>query len=134
MSENRILKPKLILIGGGGHCKACIDVIEGQGKYEIIGILDVLEKQGTSILGYFVIGTDKDYAKFHSLGCHFLVTLGQIKSSKIRRRIFDELAGLKVKMATVISDIWISLQLAKGRYVIVMVSASLQSGKWQYPL
>ncbi len=24
----RMAKPKIILIGGGGHCKACIDVIE----------------------------------------------------------------------------------------------------------
>jgi hypothetical protein len=28
----------LILIGGGGHCKSCIDVIELETKYAIAGI------------------------------------------------------------------------------------------------
>ena len=32
---------KLILIGGGGHCHACIDVIESTQKFQIIGIIDI---------------------------------------------------------------------------------------------
>ena len=43
-------KPKLILIGGGGHCKSCIDVIEQEDNYEIVGIIDVPEKKGEKIL------------------------------------------------------------------------------------
>ncbi len=39
-------KPNIILIGGGGHCKACIDVIEQENKYTIAGIIDVPEKVG----------------------------------------------------------------------------------------
>lgn len=35
----------LILIGGGGHCKAVIDVAETAG-YTILGILDIPEKVG----------------------------------------------------------------------------------------
>ena len=38
-------KEKLILVGGGGHCKACIDVIEEQGKFEILGILDLKDRK-----------------------------------------------------------------------------------------
>ena len=34
---------KLILLGGGGHCKSCIDVIEQESKYTIEGILDKKE-------------------------------------------------------------------------------------------
>jgi len=34
------MKP-IILIGGGGHCLSCIDVIEQTGLYQIIGILDL---------------------------------------------------------------------------------------------
>ena len=39
-------KQKLILIGGGGHCKSCIDVIEKEGRFQISGIVDVPEKYG----------------------------------------------------------------------------------------
>jgi hypothetical protein len=28
----------IVLIGGGGHCKSVIDVIEQQGEYKIVGI------------------------------------------------------------------------------------------------
>ncbi len=30
-------------MGGGGHCKSCIDVIEQEGKYKIAGIVDAKE-------------------------------------------------------------------------------------------
>ncbi len=38
------VKGKIILIGGGGHCKSCIDVIEQEGRFQITGIVDVPEK------------------------------------------------------------------------------------------
>ena len=34
------MKKNIILIGGGGHCKSCIDVIEAEDKFEIAGIVD----------------------------------------------------------------------------------------------
>ena len=33
------MKEKIILIGGGGHCKSCIDVIEAQGRFQIMAIV-----------------------------------------------------------------------------------------------
>ena len=46
----------IILIGGGGHCKSCIDVIESEGKYAIAGILDSIKRPGELVLGYHVLG------------------------------------------------------------------------------
>ena len=31
---------EIVLIGGGGHCLACIDVIESLNKFSIIGIIE----------------------------------------------------------------------------------------------
>ncbi len=50
----------ILLIGGGGHCKYCIDVIKQGGKYQIAGVVDLPEKQGQSVLGYAVLGTGED--------------------------------------------------------------------------
>ena len=36
---------KIILIGAGGHCASCIDVIENEKKYEIIGLIDNIKKK-----------------------------------------------------------------------------------------
>ena len=30
----------IVLIGGGGHCKSVIDIIEEEGRYKNAGILD----------------------------------------------------------------------------------------------
>jgi hypothetical protein len=48
------MKPKIILVGGGGHCHSCIDVIEQEGKFEIAGIVDAI-KGGEKVLGYPVL-------------------------------------------------------------------------------
>ena len=54
------MKEKIILVGGGGHCKSCIDVIEQEGAYQIAGVVDVPEKLHQKILGYEIIATDDD--------------------------------------------------------------------------
>jgi sugar O-acyltransferase (sialic acid O-acetyltransferase NeuD family) len=82
------MKKDLILLGGGGHCKSCIDVIEQEGSYKIIGILDVSEKVGSRILGYQIIGTDSDLPKYSKRIKNCFVTLGQIKSSLGRVRLY----------------------------------------------
>ena len=50
----------IILIGGGGHCKSVIDVIEQEGRFKIVGIVDKPELLGSNVLGYSVIGNDFD--------------------------------------------------------------------------
>ena len=37
---------KIILIGGGGHALSCIDVIESEKKFKIVGIVDGNLKKG----------------------------------------------------------------------------------------
>ena len=54
-------KPCILLIGGGGHCHSCIDVIERCDTFKIAGIIEQPEfKKSYSVLGYNIIGTDKD--------------------------------------------------------------------------
>lgn len=55
------MKEKIILIGGGGHCRSCIDVIEQEGRFEIAGIMERPNNSKSSIvLGYAILGTDDD--------------------------------------------------------------------------
>jgi len=83
-------KKPIILIGGGGHCISCIDVIELEGKYTIIGILDLPEKVGQKILDYEIIGTD-DQIEYYVKECpDFLITVGQIKSVTIRKQVYKK--------------------------------------------
>jgi len=83
------MKQPIILIGGGGHCKSCIDVIEQEGKYRIVGILDLPEMIGKRILNYDIIGTDDDLPAFLKTVGHYLITIGQIKSSEKRIALWE---------------------------------------------
>ena len=80
---------KIILIGGGGHCRSVIDVIEQEGRFEIAGLVDKPEKVGSKILGHTVIGNDSDLGNMVKKYQYALVTAGQIKSSSLRVELFD---------------------------------------------
>lgn len=120
---------KLILVGGGGHCKSCIDVIEQEGHYEIVGILDIPSKNGMQILGYEIIGTDDDYEKFHQQGCTFLITVGQIKTAALRKKIFEKLNKINANFATIIAPTaTVSKHAMIGKGTIVMHHAFVNAG------
>ncbi len=82
-----MIKQKIILIGGGGHCKSCIGVIEEEGKYEIAGIVDKPEKIGKKILGYKIIAEDNQISELVKKYNNFLITVGQIKIKRTKKEI-----------------------------------------------
>ncbi|WP_306534103.1 NeuD/PglB/VioB family sugar acetyltransferase [Geobacter sp.] len=117
-------KDSLILIGGGGHCKSCIDVIELEAKFEIIGILDLPEKIGQEILGYPIIGTDQDIDRLSKQARHFLITIGQIKSPERRIFIFKQLKKSDVFLPVIVSPLaHVSRHAAVGEGTIIMHQA-----------
>mgnify|MGYP001315646295 CR=1 FL=1 len=52
-------KEKIVIIGSSGHAKVIIDIIEQEGKFKIIGLIDTFKGIGESVLGYKIIGEDK---------------------------------------------------------------------------
>lgn len=126
--------PEIILVGGGGHCKACIDVIETEDKYQIIGIIDIPEKLGEEILGYKIIGNDDEIPQFIEKETYFLITLGHLGNPKLRIKLFELIQNNGGKFATVISPLaHISKHSIIGEGTIVMhhviVNANAKVGK-----
>ena len=80
------MKPKLILIGGGGHCKSCIDVIEQENKFIIAGIVDI-NTSISDLLGYPMLGNDADLVKLKLSYDYALITTGQIKTPDFQTRL-----------------------------------------------
>jgi FlaA1/EpsC-like NDP-sugar epimerase len=81
---------KLLLIGGGGHCRSCIDVIRSGGVYEIIGIIDVAEKVGSNLDGVPVVATDDDLSEYLAKADECLITVGQIGSASLRKKLYKK--------------------------------------------
>ena len=114
-------KPKIILIGGGGHCKSCIDVIELQDNFKIEGIIDLPEKKGQKILGYPIIGSDNDLEDLSKLYSYFFITLGQIKDYSKRKMLFDKLVLMEVQIPVIISPLaYVSKHSKIGMGSIIM--------------
>ena len=123
------MKEKIILIGGGGHCKSCIDVIEQEGSFIIAGIVDLHEKKQQTVLGYPVIGTDADLAELIKTFPNVLITLGQIKSPARRIERFDDLIQMGTRFPVIQSPLaYVSphAQVAEG--TIVMHHALINAG------
>ena len=111
----------IILVGGGGHCRSCIDVIEQQGEYRIVGILDMAEKVGDKILNTSIIGTDEDIVALKSKIKYFLITVGQIRSAERRIFLYNLLICHKVELPVIISPYsYVSPYSQIGRGTIVM--------------
>ena len=126
------MRGNLILVGGAGHCKSVIDVAESAG-YTILGILDRQEEVGKKVLGYEVIGTDDDMAKYAGQA-EFIVTVGQIKSPDVRIRLHRMLSEAGCRLATIIaSTAHVSKHATIGEGTVVMhqavVNADARIGK-----
>jgi len=116
MSTN---KPKLVLVGGGGHCESCIDVIEQENKFQIIGIIDT--KKG-SVLGYPILGNDSIINNDFEHDVSFFITVGQIKSPELRMKIANSLKNKN--LASIISPhAYVSKHAKIGEGTIVMHKA-----------
>jgi len=115
---------EIILIGGGGHCKSVIDVIEQEGKFQIIGIVDKPELLGVKVLGYPVIGNDSDLVDLSKKCRYALVTVGQIKSSSFRERLFKLAVKVGLTMPNVISPrAYVSKHAMIGQGTVIMHDA-----------
>lgn len=117
---------KLILVGGGGHCKSVIDVAESAG-FHIKGILDVPENVGKKVLGYPIIGAD-DQIKDYVDGVVFLVTVGHIKDAALRIRLHQKIADAGGRLATIVaSTAHVSRYAHLGEGTIVMHHAMVNA-------
>lgn len=82
----------IVLLGFGGHAKSVVDTIEKQGKYRIIGFLDVPENNKVFYRGYTVIGGDQDAASYFQKGVHnAFITVGYLGSSRTRNKLYTML-------------------------------------------
>lgn len=95
---------EIILIGGGGHCRSVIDIIELTGEYKIAGIIDVKEKIGQKVLGYEIIATEDDLEKLRKDYEYIFITIGQVEANPtIRINIYNKIKKLDYRIPVIIS-------------------------------
>ena len=125
---------KIILIGAGGHARSCIDVIELSGLFEIAGLVEKSKLNNQENLGYPIIGTDDDLQNLRQKYSHSLITVGQIKSPKIRIKLYQLLKELDFTLPVIVSSqAYVSKHSQIGEGSIIMhgaiVNANAKIGK-----
>ena len=128
------MKEKIVLIGGGGHCHSVIDVIEQTNKYEIIGIVDTKENIGKKVLGYEIIGCDDDLETIFLSCKNALITVGQIKTSDLRIKLFEKLKNIGFNLPIIVSSLaYVSKHSSIEEGTVIMhhalVNANVKIGK-----
>ena len=122
-------KPHLILIGSGGHARACIDVIEHNDQYRIAGLVGMPEEIHSRVLGYSVIGSDYDLPQLAKEYLYALVTVGQLRTPNMRIRLYEKAKELGFKLPTVISPrAHVSMHALVGAGTVVLHGATVNAG------
>ena len=115
---------KILLIGGGGHCKSVIDVIEQEERFEIVGIVDKPKLLGSKVLGYPIIGNDSDLSNLAKKYQYALITVGQIRSPSLRVKLFNLANEAGFILPSIISpNAYVSQHTSIGNGVVIMHNA-----------
>lgn len=112
---------KILLIGGGGHCKVVIDAISLEKKYKTIGIIDLKDKIGTKVLDVPIVGTDSDIEEFLKKGIkNYFIAVGTIGNPDLKIKIFNLFKKRDVNFPNIIHPAALvskSAQLGEGNYI-----------------
>ena len=96
-------KKKIVLIGGGGHCKVVISILKKLDNFEIVGIVENY-KAKSFISGIKIIGTDDDLRDIYKGGIHYaLITVGSIKENTKRYTLFNMAREIGYEFPVIIS-------------------------------
>src|SRR4051794_2418417 len=114
-------RPKLLLIGAGGHAKVVIELIRAEARFELVGLVDQ-KASPREFFGVPVIGQDDDLPRLLQGGItHAHVAIG---NNHRREAVGQELVRLGFKLASAISlAAHISPSAQVGAGVAIMAGA-----------
>ena len=119
----------IVLVGAGGHARACIDVIESHGGFTVTALLGAPTEVGKRMLGYLVAGTDDDLPRLLAQHMNALVAVGHIRTPEPRMRLFAQLQALGFTLPVIISPLArVSRHATLGAGTIVMHGAIVNAG------
>src|SRR3989338_7084347 len=129
------MKKKIILVGGGGHCKVIMDAIESVGEFKIYGITDSSLPKGTVVLNRKVLGKDDILPALFRKGISYaFIGVGSTGNCNIRKKIYENLKRIGFKLPVIIHPKAVVskyVELGEGTFVAVgaVINAGTRVGK-----
>lgn len=82
---------RLVLIGGGGHCRSVLDAALRMNAFQEIVILDPRLPAGSKVMGYTVVGNDDRLPELREKGFdNAFITVGSIGDTSLRRKLVEK--------------------------------------------
>lgn len=94
---------RILLIGGGGHCRSVADIVLS--LYGQVGIIegDAAQQSQAGGMGLPVVGTDIDLPRLFTEGWNeAFITVGSVGDTALRRRLFEKVISLGYHVPAII--------------------------------
>lgn len=126
----KLLKPKIVLVGGGGHCKVIISILKKLDTFEIIGISDCPDNMGKAILDIQIKYKDDDLTKLRLQNIEYaFISLGSVGKPIDRIRLFEMIKKIGFIVPVLISpESVIDKNIEIGEGTVVMPGVIINTG------
>lgn len=85
-----VISKKIVLLGGGGHCKSVLDTLLKTNEYSEIVITDPQLPAGTEVMGCKVVGDDSILPKLYAEGfTNAFITAGDVGKPNPRAKLVE---------------------------------------------
>ncbi|MFD2044936.1 acetyltransferase [Ornithinibacillus salinisoli] len=111
----------ILLLGGGGHCSSVIDTLASQENYKIIGIIDTIDKVGSTVNNYEIIGVDDDLPYYFQQGIEYaFLSVGSIGDMALRQKLYQLAVKIGYKFPIIIDHTAIiseNVNISNGTFI-----------------
>jgi len=123
------MKPDILIFGVGGHALSCIDVIESEDRFNILGLVSKGNEASNTMLNYPVISNDQNLSELQEKTKYAIIGFGQIENPSYRAKMYDRLVNADFQLPTIISPrAYVSRHAFIGSGVIIMHGAIINAG------
>lgn len=125
---------RVIIVGGGGHAKMCIDVIRQQQVLQIAGILDDGIEEGEEILGVAVLGPLTRLEELREQGIAFAINgIGAVTNHPFRSEVFERIKNAGFALPNIVhpnATVEPSAMLGEGNQIMAgaIVGSAVEIG------
>jgi sugar O-acyltransferase (sialic acid O-acetyltransferase NeuD family) len=93
-----MVKPRLLVVGSGGHGRSVAEAAELSGLFEVVGFLDDALPVGEIVLGVPILGPVDSMATQRTASDQAILAVG---NNAVRERLMQKLTAAGFKLATV---------------------------------
>lgn len=97
------MENKIVLIGGGGHCKSVLDAALRSARFSEIAIVDPALPSGAFVLGCRVAGDDDILPTLREKGfVNAFITVGSIEDTLLRRKLVNKATAMGFQFPVIV--------------------------------